>query len=98
MPGFVTETRLCLDAARERIVDCNSPEAVYQLAAAGVEISAETVARYGLTVPAGIEPRLAAELAQRPGARSLTVQLDIEADADILSELRRRRAGAGSGA
>ena len=48
MPAFITDTRLCLDETKERVVDCDSPEARYLLAAEGSAVNAVDAERYGL--------------------------------------------------
>ena len=48
MPAYITDTRLCLDETKEKVVDCESPEARFLLAAEGSEVSAADAERYGL--------------------------------------------------
>lgn len=49
--GFVTQERICLDAARSKVVDCDSPEAAFQLATPGKTVSAADAEKYGLKPP-----------------------------------------------
>ena len=89
--------RICLNADKSAIVPCGSPAATFVLAGVGTEISAEDAARYGLTPPAGVTPRLAEEIeANRPAGLPITVTLDPEADADVLELLRQKRMTAAS--
>lgn len=50
--AYITAQRLCVDATRERVVSCDSPDAAYLLAGAGTEVTAVDAARYGLPASA----------------------------------------------
>lgn len=47
---YVTDTQLCLNEDRSKIVPCDSPEAYVNLALPGAELSDEVAAQYGLGV------------------------------------------------
>lgn len=49
---YISDKRLCVNADKSAIVDCESPEAAYQLAPEGGEVSAADVKKYGLNAKA----------------------------------------------
>jgi len=52
MPYKVTE-RLCVNTDRSKLVDCDSPEAHWELGLPGHELPDEVARRYGLLPPEG---------------------------------------------
>jgi hypothetical protein len=56
---YQSDKRLCLDSAREKIVDCDSSDAAFLLVAEGGEIPDEEARKYGLV--GGIESKAVAE-------------------------------------
>lgn len=60
--AFISDRRICVDERRERLVDCDSPDAYFQIANAGGPVMSDDARRYGLTPPvAAAEPAPAAD-------------------------------------
>lgn len=48
MAMYTSDERLCLDSAKEKIVDCDSAEAAFLLVAEGGQITEDDARKYGL--------------------------------------------------
>lgn len=60
---YIADSQICVNAARDKVVPCDSPEARYNLALPGWEVADEVAEQYGLSsaTPAPVEDEPAPE-------------------------------------
>lgn len=84
---YIADAQICLDEARTKIVPCDSPEARYNLALPGIELSDEVAQKYGLTGKKAVG--YAPDEAQSPDVEEEKAVAEVPANKAVISSANK---------